>query len=265
MAKLIQESKRNVRNTNSKKKSSKQISKKNSSLSKLKVPEITLNLPFPPNIKLEKFFPSKYTVSLRTLNAFIIYRKVVSAEIKKNKITLCWSRISTIASKKWNLENAEVKQYYRDLAEKTKALYRSKHLFYVHQGKNAASSILLQDNGETTENTPKTFTFVYSEYGKNPSNDSKNEVTEQQKNVFSEQLESTEEISETLNFNPHENEQNINIISSANTGLNLEHSFIEFANLIDFPITNFLNDDTPFQLEIPNDNMSVFDSQRLHF
>ncbi|GBC04431.1 hypothetical protein RclHR1_05680016 [Rhizophagus clarus] len=269
MTKLIQESKRNVRNsTNSKKKSSKQNSKRNS-LSKRKVPEITLNLPFPPNVKLEKFFPSKYTVSLRTLNAFIIYRKVVSAEIKKNKITLCWSRISTIASKQWKLEDAEVKQHYKDLAEKTKALYRSKHLFYVHQGKNAAGSVMLQDNGETTENTPKTFTFVYSEYEKNLSNDSKNEIIEQQKNVFNEQLNNTVEISETLNVNPHilTNEQNI--ISPINPELNLEHNFIELDNMIDLPITAFLHDDRsfpPFQLEMVNyNNTSDFYSQRLHF
>jgi hypothetical protein len=256
MTKSIQESKRNVRNTN-KKKLSKQNGKRKSSL-KRKVPEITLDLPFPPNVKLEKFFPSKYTVSLRTLNAFIIYRKVVSSEIKKNKITLCWSRISTIASKKWELEDAEVKQHYRELAEKTKALYRSKHLFYVHQGRNAASSVMLQDNGEPTEKTPKTFTFVYSEYGKNPSNDSKNEGTEQQKNAFSEQLEGTVEISETPNANPHilSNESEY-FISSDNTEL------FDLVNMIDYPITTFLHDDRsfpPFQFEMGNDNMSGFNA-----
>lgn len=265
MTKSIQESKRNVRNTNSKKKSSKQNGKRKS-LSKRKVPEITLNLPFPPNVKLEKFFPSKYTVSLRTLNAFIIYRKVVSAEIKKNKITLCWSRISTIASKKWNLEDAEVKQHYRELAEKTKALYRSKHLFYVHQGKNAASSVMLQDNGETTENAPKTFTFVYSEYEKKLSNDS---GAEQQRNAFGEQIEGTLETPETSNVNPHIlNESEQAIISPFNIGFNLEHdNFFNFVNMIDYPITRFLNDDrsfSPFQFEMVNNNMSEFDDQRFN-
>src|ERR1043165_5203188 len=102
---------------------------------------ITVNLPFPPKVKLENFFPSKYSVSLRTLNAFLIYRKVVTEEIKKNH-TLSWSEISMIASNKWKLEDDEVKQHYKHLAEKAKTLYRSKHLFYVHHGQNAAESIM---------------------------------------------------------------------------------------------------------------------------
>ncbi|RGB24398.1 hypothetical protein C1646_676405 [Rhizophagus diaphanus] len=266
MTNSIQEPKRNVRNTNTKKKSSLKQNGKRKSSSKLKDPEITLNLPFPPNVKLEKFFPSKYTVSLRTLNAFIIYRKVVSAEIKKNKITLCWSKISTIASNKWKLEDAEVKQHYRDLAEKTKTLYRSKHLFYVHQGKNAASSVMLQDNGETTDNTPKTFTFVYSEYENNLSNDSKNDGVEQQKNAFNEGTLETPEIS---NVDPHVlNESDQTIIPPfppSNTGFNFEHNYINLVNMIDFPITTFLHDDRsfpPFQLEMANNNMPEFDDHR---
>ncbi|CAB4385956.1 unnamed protein product [Rhizophagus irregularis] len=262
MTNSIQEPKRNVRNTNTKKKSSKQNGKRKSS-SKRKDPEITLNLPFPPNVKLEKFFPSKYTVSLRTLNAFIIYRKVVSAEIKKNKITLCWSKISTIASNKWKLEDAEVKQHYRDLAEKTKTLYRSKHLFYVHQGKNAASSVMLQDNGETTDNTPKTFTFVYSEYEKNLSNGS---GVEQQKNAFNEQIEGTLETPEISNVDPHVlNESDQTIIPPSNTGFNLEHNFFNFVNMVGLPITTFLHDDRSFplfQLEMANNNMPEFDDHR---
>src|SRR3954449_13177013 len=107
-------------------------SKKTKSLKCFSNSDITVDLPFPPKVKLENFFPSKYSVSLRTLNAFIIYRKVVTDEIKKNRRSTSnhsWSKISTIASKKWSLEDDEVKQHYKDLAEKAKNLYRSKHLF----------------------------------------------------------------------------------------------------------------------------------------
>src|SRR5688572_11296185 len=147
-------------------------SKKSKSLKSLKCisnSDITVDIPFPPKVKLENFFPSKYSVSLRTLNAFIIYRKVVTDEIKKShSLSLCWSRISTIASKKWSLEDDVVKQHYKDLAEKAKNLYRSKHLFYVHHGQNAAESIMFQDNNESTstDKSPKTFIFVSSEYEK---------------------------------------------------------------------------------------------------
>ncbi|RIA92431.1 hypothetical protein C1645_765076 [Glomus cerebriforme] len=264
MTRSNRESTRNVRNVSNKKKLSNVKTKKKSSKQKnvnskrnsSKREEITVDLPFPPDIRLEKFFPSKYTVSLRTLNAFIIYRKVVTAEIKKSH-TLCWSSISSIASKKWSLEDAQVKQHYKELAEKTKALYRSKHLFYVHQGKNAAGSIMFQDN-ETTENSPKTFTFVYSEYENNSSN-LNNEVAKQE-NAFSEQIESDTAMSIDVNSHvlPNENEQNI--IPSVNADPILDSrnyiNLINMVNMYDFPMTSLLHDDGfSFPFEMANDNM----------
>ena len=161
-------------------------------------------------------------------------------EIKKSH-TLCWSKISTIASRKWSLENDEVKQYYKDLAEKAKTLYRSKHLFYVHHGQNAAESIMFQDNYESTEKSPKTFIFVSSEYEKNPSNDSNNEVVgqQQQQNAFN---ESGIEVSNSSYSHNLSNEIELNFTPLTSLESQTQN-MIAWFNTCNCPMTTLLHDE----------------------
>ncbi|CAG8518198.1 9830_t:CDS:1 [Funneliformis mosseae] len=169
------------------------------------IPNIEINLPFPPKVELEDLFPKSKTVSLRTLNAFFIYRKVITAELKKNHV-LCWSIISSIASSRWRIEDSGVKQHYRELAEHAKVLYRSKHPLYVHHGKNAAeSAMMLQDDDE--KSAPKQFIFV-NEF------DTNNKVAGQQD--ASDQVEVAEPLNDHNNYDYEQNISSYTVVNPPN-------------------------------------------------
>ncbi|CAI2169523.1 424_t:CDS:1 [Funneliformis geosporum] len=195
------------------------------------IPNIEINLPFPPKVELEDLFPKSKAVSLRTLNAFFIYRKVITAEIKKNHV-LCWSIISNIASSRWRIEDPGVKQHYRELAEHVKVLYRSKHPLYVHHGKKAAESvIMLQDNDEKT--VPKQFIFV-NEF------DSNNNGADQQD--ASDQVQVAESL---IDQNRYDYEQNISSYTVVNPPNTSAFDLVDFlyGETCNYSMTTLLHDE----------------------
>ncbi|CAG8468110.1 6831_t:CDS:1 [Acaulospora morrowiae] len=87
-------------------------------------------LSFPPSITVREIVEIHLKKGLRkvnkTLNAFLIYRKVYIREAPKN----CIGNISMLASNSWKNEPTNVKIFYKQLADDVKAEFRKKYPIY---------------------------------------------------------------------------------------------------------------------------------------
>jgi hypothetical protein len=85
---------------------------------KLLIPNVEINLPFPPQFDPKKFSKDKEgnNNKTRTANGFIIYRSYVKKYLQNLGHTFTMTIISSISSASWNKEPDFVKDEYKRLA-----------------------------------------------------------------------------------------------------------------------------------------------------
>ncbi|CAG8717125.1 35693_t:CDS:2, partial [Racocetra persica] len=87
---------------------------------------IIVRPPYPPTIKPRDLVDNLLKIKSRTpkmLNEFFIYRKALVQELKKKKLRVKMTLVSSQASTYWHQETQQVKEAYRKLARETERLY----------------------------------------------------------------------------------------------------------------------------------------------
>ncbi|CAG8789865.1 24305_t:CDS:2 [Cetraspora pellucida] len=87
---------------------------------------IIVKPPYPPTIKPRDLVNDLFKIKSRTpkmLNEFFIYRKALVQELKKKKLRVKMTLVSSQASTYWHQETQQVKEAYRQLAREAERLY----------------------------------------------------------------------------------------------------------------------------------------------